>query len=156
MEAFIDLFSDGVGQLNLFEIASLITSGKHVRETNTPVHPTFIFTIFALSAGFQLSKINIENTGNQNHPDLKVRVVLVTCIFDIDFYTSPLKKCGVLCYTLKKKFAFECPSVRLSVYPSVRLSVRQRFVSGLYLEQLLTDFLQTLYRSSYQEGVVWD
>ena len=30
------------------------------------------------------------------------------------------------------------------------------FVSGLYLEHLLTDFLQTLYRSSYQEGVVWD
>ena len=29
------------------------------------------------------------------------------------------------------------------------------FVSGLYLEHL-TDFLQTLYRSSYQEGVVWD
>ena len=27
-----------------------------------------IFTIFALSAGFQLSKINIGNTGNQNHP----------------------------------------------------------------------------------------
>ena len=55
---------------------------------------------------------------------------------------------GVLCYTLQKKFAFECPSVRPSV--------RQRFVSGLYLEHLLTDFLQTLYRSSYQEGVVWD
>ena len=26
----------------------------------------------------------------------------------------------------------------------------------IYLEHLLTDFLQTLYRSSYQEGVVWD
>ena len=25
---------------------------------------------------------------------------------------------------------------------------------GLYLEHLLTDFLQTLYMSSYQEGVV--
>ena len=32
-------------------------------------------TIFALSAGFQLIKINIRNTGNQNHPDLKVRGV---------------------------------------------------------------------------------
>ena len=29
-------------------------------------------------------------------------------------------------------------------------------LSGLYLEHLLIDFLQTLYRSSYQEGVVWD
>ena len=29
-----------------------------------------------------------------------------------------LKKCGVLCYTLQKKFAFECPSVRPSVRPS--------------------------------------
>ena len=27
---------------------------------------------------------------------------------------------------------------------------------GSYLEHLLTDFLQTLYRISYQEGVVWD
>ena len=76
------------------------------------------------------------------------------------FIPRHLKKCRVLCYTLQKKFAFECPSVRLSVRPSVRLSVclsvRQRFVSGLYLEHLLTDFLQTLYRSSYQEGVVWD
>ena len=26
----------------------------------------------------------------------------------------------------------------------------------VYLEHLLTDFLQTLYRSSYQVGVVWD
>ena len=47
-------------------------------------------------------------------------------------------------------------SVRVSVRPSVRPSVRQRFVSGLYLEHLWTNFLQTLYRSSYQEGVVWD
>ena len=62
------------------------------------------------------------------------------------FYTPPLKKVrGIMLYP-QKKFAFECPSVRLSV--------RQRFVSGLYLEHLLTDFLQTLYRSLYQEGVV--
>ena len=46
--------------------------------------PINLFTIFALSAGFQRSKINNGNTGNQNHPDLKVRVVLVTCIFNID------------------------------------------------------------------------
>ena len=32
-----------------------------------------------------LEKINIENAGNQNHPDLEVRVVLVTCISNIDF-----------------------------------------------------------------------
>ena len=38
------------------------------------------FTIFALSAGFQRPKINIGNTGNQNHPDF-----LVTCIFNIVF-----------------------------------------------------------------------
>ena len=29
------------------------------------------------------------------------------------------------------------------------------FVSRLYLEHLLTDFLQTLYKSSNQEVVVW-
>ena len=42
------------------------------------VHETCV-TIFALSAGSKLTKINIGNTGNQNHPDLEVRVVLVTC-----------------------------------------------------------------------------
>ena len=74
----------------------------------------------------------------------------------VPFYTPPLKKVqGIMLYP-PKKIAFECPSVRLSVCPSVCLSVRQRFVSGLYLEHSLTDFLQTLYRSSYQEGVVWD
>ena len=53
-------------------------------------------------------------------------------------YTSPLKKVrGIMLYP-PKKFAFECPSVR----PSVRLSVRQRFVSGLYLEQLKTIFFK--------------
>ena len=36
------------------------------------------------------------------------------------------------------------------------LDLHQNFVAELYLEHLLTDFLQTLYRSSYQEGVVWD
>ena len=45
-----------------------------------------IFTIFALSAGFPLRNINIGKTDNQNHPDLEVRVVLVTCIFNIDFW----------------------------------------------------------------------
>ena len=44
-----------------------------------------LFTVFALSAGFQHTKISIGNTGNQNHPDLKVRVVLVTCISNIDY-----------------------------------------------------------------------
>ena len=32
-----------------------------------------------------LVPFNIGNTGNQNHPDLEVRVVLVTCISNIDF-----------------------------------------------------------------------
>ena len=31
-----------------------------------------------------LQKVNIGNTGNQNHPEFKVRVVLVTCISNID------------------------------------------------------------------------
>ena len=31
-----------------------------------------------------LEIINIGNTGNQNHPDLEVRVVLVTCFSNID------------------------------------------------------------------------
>ena len=32
-----------------------------------------------------LEIINTGNTGNQNHPDLEVRVVLVTCFSNIDF-----------------------------------------------------------------------
>ena len=39
------------------------------------------------------------------------------------FIPCHFKKCGVLCYTLRKKFAFECPSVCPSVC--------QRFVSVL-------------------------
>ena len=34
------------------------------------------------------------------------------------------------------------------------LDLYQNFVSRFYLEHLLTNFLQTLYKSSYQEGVV--
>ena len=66
-------------------------------------------------------------------------------------YTPPLKKVlGIMLYPPKKI------CVRVSVHVSVCPSVRQRFVSGLYLQHSLTDFLQTLYSSSYQEGVVLD
>ena len=41
------------------------------------------FLHYWLVSSFQ---INIGNTGDQNHPDLEVRVVLVTCIFNIDFF----------------------------------------------------------------------
>ena len=58
--------------------------------------------------------------------------VISTC--SISAVTSPhlfiprhIKSGGVLCYTLQKFRNFECLSVR----PSVRPSVRQRFVSGL-------------------------
>ena len=33
-------------------------------------------------------KINIGNTGKQNHPDLEVRVVLVTCFSNIDYFEA--------------------------------------------------------------------
>ena len=75
------------------------------------------------------------------------------------FYTPPLKKSAGYYVIPSKKICVRVsvrPSVCLSVHLSVCPSVRQRFVSGLYLEHSLTDFLQTLYRSSYQEGVVWD
>ena len=54
-------------------------------------------------------------------------------------YPATLKTAGFYVIPSVQKFAFECPSVRLSV--------RQRFVSALYLEHFLTDFLQTLYKS---------
>ena len=44
-----------------------------------------LFTIFALSTGFQLTKINIGKTGNQEPPS---GGVLVTCISNIDFFKA--------------------------------------------------------------------
>ena len=41
-----------------------------------------LFTIFALSAGFLLTKINIGKTGNQNPPS---GGFVVTCFSNIDF-----------------------------------------------------------------------
>ena len=37
-------------------------------------------------------------------------------------YPATLNKCGGSCYTLRQKIAFECPSVCLSIRPSVRPS----------------------------------
>ena len=37
-------------------------------------------------AGFQFRNHCYWKTGNQNHPDLEVRVVLVVCISNIDFF----------------------------------------------------------------------
>ena len=59
---------------------------SELRKLAPPTVIVEVFTIFALSAGSQLTKINIGNTGNQNHPDLEVRVVLVTCISNIDYF----------------------------------------------------------------------
>ena len=48
------------------------------------------------------------------------------------FIPHHLKKCGVLCYTRRKKIAFEGPSVQ-TLFP------------GSIFQHLLTNFLQTLY-----------
>ena len=50
-------------------------------------------------------------------------------------YPATLNSAGYYVIPSVQKFAFECPSVR------------QRFVSALYLEHFLTDFLQTLSKS---------
>ena len=60
------------------------------------------------------------------------------------FYTLPLKKCWVLCYTLHSKIWVEC------------WSVRHHFVFALYLEHFVTDFLQTFHNSWYWGGVDWN
>ena len=65
-----------------------------------------------------------------------------------DLYTPPLGGGGGYYVIPSKK-----KKMRLSVPPSV---YHQHFIYGLYLEHLLTNFLQTLYRSLYQEGVVLD
>ena len=54
-------------------------------------------------------------------------------------YPATLKSVGYYVIPSVQKFAFECPSVCLFI--------RQRFVSALYLEHFLTNFLQTLYKS---------
>ena len=43
--------------------------------------------------------------------------------------------------------------IRTELWPLIYVKI---LFPGLYLEHLLTNFLQTLYRSSYQDGVVWD
>ena len=57
-------------------------------------------------------------------------------------------KVRVLCYTVRSKVCIECPSV----CPFVRT----HFVSALYLDHFLTDFLQILHNSLYWGGVVYD
>ena len=50
----------------------------------------------------------------------------ITCVI----IPRHFKKCGVLCYTLRKKFALECPSVRPSVsasFPCSNLSIHRPF-----------------------------
>ena len=47
-------------------------------------------------------------------------------IFISDFYSPPQKSGWVLYFTLRTDL-----SVRPSIHPTVRLSIRQRFVSGL-------------------------
>ena len=55
-----------------------------------------------------------------------------------------LKKFGILYYTLKQNIC-----IRVSVHPSFH----QCFVSGLYLEHLWTDFIQTLYIRKEWSGI---
>ena len=47
-------------------------------------HPTLSLTMHYQLVS-SVEKISIGHTGNQNHPDLEVRVVLVTCVSNIDF-----------------------------------------------------------------------
>ena len=67
-----------------------------------------------------LEKINIGNAGNQNHPDLEVRVVLVTCISNIDFSTAGNQsiKCKNGEYNIKIRTSWA--TVRLQCRKKVR------------------------------------
>ena len=47
-------------------------------------NPHSPFSHYRLVSSLEI--IHIGNTGNQNHPDLEVRVVLVTCFSNIDFF----------------------------------------------------------------------
>ena len=59
-------------------------------------------------------------------------------------YPATLKSVGYMFYPPFKNLQL---SVHPSVHLSVRLSVLQHFISALYLEHFLTDFLQTLYKT---------
>ena len=52
---------------------------SHVKAQISYFSKKSVFTIFALSTGYQLTEINIANTGNQNPPciDFSFRGVLV-------------------------------------------------------------------------------
>ena len=55
----------------------------------TPPAPGFVpIHHFCIIGWFPAFKNQFGNTGNQNRPALKVRVVLVTCIFNIDFFEA--------------------------------------------------------------------
>ena len=70
--------------------------------------------------GIFLSPLDTHDGFYLSHPRYLTPVAPHVQVFI--FIPRHLKKCGVLCYTLQKKFAFECPSVRLSVRPSVSVS----------------------------------
>ena len=66
-------------------------------------------------------------------------IMFTSFLSSADYYTQPLKKCGV------SQFYHPFKKLRSSVRPSVRPSVRQRIV--LLLGTFLTNFLQTCYES---------
>ena len=72
-----------------FYLALYVTKRVIEREQSIMGTIFFIFKVNTVEKVLRLvpslEKINIGNTGNQNHPDLEVRVVLVTCISKIDF-----------------------------------------------------------------------
>ena len=83
-----------------------------------------------------LSKLNNNNNKQhlEEHRDKPSRSLELSHISNF-FYPTTLKSVGYYVIPSVQKFAFECPSFH------------QHFVSALYLEHLLTDFLQTLYKS---------
>ena len=70
-------------------------------------------------------------------------IMFTSFLSSADYYTQPLKKCGVSCFTIHSKNCVRV-SVRLSVRTSIRPSAH-RFHS--LLGTFLTSFLQTCYES---------
>ena len=74
--------------------------------------------------------------------------MLGKCCFFIPRHFKKVR--GIMLYPSSKN------CVRVSVRPSVCLSVRQRLVFTLYRMHFSTNFLQTWYKSWYWGGVSWD
>ena len=82
------------------------------------------FLHYWLVSSFEI--INIGNTGNQNHPDLEVRVVLVTCISNIDFLKAGNQ--SIMQIDIFLGTIFKTASTRVILFIPVLIIISKTFI----------------------------